>query len=78
MGSPAQDVESSGLQVVSEGGALIEAIDAALGAQPDVLAKIREGNVQAAGAVIGAVMKSMAGKADAARVRELALERAQA
>ena len=34
--------------------------------------------VQAAGAVIGAVMKAMKGQADAARVRELVLERAQA
>lgn len=75
-GTPAQVVESRGLQVVSDDGALIEAIDAALAAQPDVLEKIREGKVQAAGAVIGAVMKSMGGKADAARVRELVLERA--
>ena len=30
------------------------------------------------GAVIGAVMQAMQGKADAARVRELVLERAQA
>ena len=77
-GSPAEVVESRGLQVVSDDGALIAAIDAALAAQPDVLEKIREGKVQAAGAVIGAVMKSMGGKADAARVRELVLERAQA
>ncbi|WP_439564787.1 Asp-tRNA(Asn)/Glu-tRNA(Gln) amidotransferase subunit GatB [Microcella sp.] len=77
-GTPAEVVESRGLQVVSDDGALIEAIDAALAAQPDVLEKIREGKVQAAGAVIGAVMKSMGGKADAARVRELVLERAQA
>ncbi len=77
-GSPASVVESRGLQVVSDDGALIAAIDAALAAQPDVLEKIREGKVQAAGAVIGAVMKSMGGKADAARVRELVLERAQA
>jgi aspartyl-tRNA(Asn)/glutamyl-tRNA(Gln) amidotransferase subunit B len=34
--------------------------------------------VQAAGAVIGAVMKAMGGAADAGRVRELVLERAQA
>ena len=33
--------------------------------------------LQSAGAVIGAVMKAMHGKADAARVRELVLERAQ-
>lgn len=71
-------VASRGLEVVSDDGALIAAVDAALAQQPDVLEKIREGKVQAAGAVIGAVMKSMGGKADAARVRELVLERAQA
>jgi len=65
-----------GERVVSDDGALIAAIDEALAAQPDVLAKIRDGKVQAAGAVIGAVMKAMHGKADAARVRELVLERA--
>ena len=54
----------------------LAAIDEALAAQPDVLEKIRDGKVQAAGAVIGAVMKSMKGQADAARVRELVLERA--
>lgn len=37
---------------------------------------IRDGKIQAAGAVIGAVVKAMGGKADAARVRELVLERA--
>jgi aspartyl-tRNA(Asn)/glutamyl-tRNA(Gln) amidotransferase subunit B len=41
-----------------------------------VLEKIREGKLQAAGAVIGAVMKAMAGSADAARVRELVIQRA--
>ncbi|WP_309619223.1 Asp-tRNA(Asn)/Glu-tRNA(Gln) amidotransferase subunit GatB [Salinibacterium sp.] len=76
-GSPAGVVESRGLKVVSDDGALIAAIDEALAAQPDVLEKIREGKVQAAGAVIGAVMKAMKGTAAAARVRELVLERAQ-
>lgn len=77
-GSPREVVDKHGLAVVSDDGALIAAIDEALSAQPDVLEKIREGKVQAAGAVIGAVMKAMAGKADAARVRELVLERATA
>ena len=77
-GSPADVVDSRGLAVVSDDGALIAAIDTALAAQPDVLAKIRDGKVQAAGAVIGAVMKAMRGSADAARVRELVLERASA
>lgn len=76
-GSPSEVVESRGLKVVSDDTALLAAIDAALAAQPDVLEKIRDGKVQAAGAVIGAVMKAMSGQADAARVRELVLERAQ-
>jgi aspartyl-tRNA(Asn)/glutamyl-tRNA(Gln) amidotransferase subunit B len=76
-GTPADVVESRGLKVVSDDGALIAAIDEALASQPDVLAKIRDGKVQAAGAVIGAVMKAMKGQADAGRVRELVLERAQ-
>ncbi|MGI6877629.1 Asp-tRNA(Asn)/Glu-tRNA(Gln) amidotransferase subunit GatB [Microbacterium sp. gxy059] len=77
-GDPRQVVDARGLAVVSDDGALIAAIDEALAAQPDVLEKIRGGKVQAAGAIIGAVMKAMRGQADAARVRELILERAQA
>ncbi|MET0990089.1 MAG: Asp-tRNA(Asn)/Glu-tRNA(Gln) amidotransferase GatCAB subunit B, partial [Glaciihabitans sp.] len=77
-GAPHEVVEARGLKVVSDDGALIAAIDEALAAQPDVLAKIRDGKVQAAGAVIGAVMKAMRGSADAARVRELVLARATA
>ncbi|BDV30798.1 Asp-tRNA(Asn)/Glu-tRNA(Gln) amidotransferase subunit GatB [Microbacterium terricola] len=75
-GSPQEVVDARGLAVVSDDGALIAAIDDALAAQPDVMEKIRDGKVQAAGAVIGAVMKAMKGQADAARVRELILERA--
>jgi len=75
-GSPQEVVDSRGLAVVSDDGPLIAAIDDAFAAQPDVLAKIKDGKVQAAGAVIGAVMKAMKGQADAARVRELILERA--
>ncbi len=75
-GSPREVVDSRGLAVVSDDGALIAAVDEALAAQPDVLQKIRDGKVQAAGAIIGAVMKAMQGKADAGRVREIILERA--
>jgi aspartyl-tRNA(Asn)/glutamyl-tRNA(Gln) amidotransferase subunit B len=77
-GTPQEVVDKRGLAVVSDDGALIAAIDEALLSQPDVLAKIKDGKVQAAGAVIGAVMKAMKGQADAARVRELVLERAAA
>lgn len=75
-GTPQEVIDARGLAVVSDDGALIAAIDEALASQPDVMAKIRDGKVQAAGAVIGAVMKAMKGQADAARVRELILERA--
>ena len=77
-GEPEAVIEKRGLKVVTDEGALIAAIDQALASQPDVLEKIREGKVQAAGAVIGAVMQAMRGQADAARVRELVLERANA
>jgi aspartyl-tRNA(Asn)/glutamyl-tRNA(Gln) amidotransferase subunit B len=75
-GNPGEIVTAKGLEVVSDDGALMAAIDAALAKQPDVLEKIREGKVQAAGAVIGAVMQAMKGQADAGRVRELIIERA--
>jgi aspartyl-tRNA(Asn)/glutamyl-tRNA(Gln) amidotransferase subunit B len=75
-GSPSAIVAAKGLEVVSDDGALLAAIDEALAAQPDVIDAIREGRMQAAGAVIGAVMKAMKGQADAARVRELLIQRA--
>jgi len=72
-GSPAEVVAARGLRVVSDDGALSAAVDAAIAAQPEVAAKIRDGKAAAAGALIGAVMKAMRGQADAARVRELIL-----
>lgn len=77
-GTAQEIVDARGLAIVSDDGPLIEAVDAALAEQPDVLQKIRDGKVQAAGAIIGSVMKAMKGQADAARVRELVLERAAA
>jgi len=62
--------------VVSDDSVLLAAIDEALANDPDVMQKIQEGKVQAAGAVIGQVMKALGGQADAKRVRELILERA--
>lgn len=74
-GSPAEVVARRGLKVVSDEGALTAAVDEAIAANPDIVAKIRGGKVAAAGAIIGQVMKAMRGQADAARVRELLLER---
>jgi aspartyl-tRNA(Asn)/glutamyl-tRNA(Gln) amidotransferase subunit B len=76
-GTPDEVVAARGLAIVSDEGALGEAVDRAIGANPDVAEKIRAGKVAAAGALIGAVMKDMRGQADAARVRELILERLQ-
>ncbi|WP_062378944.1 Asp-tRNA(Asn)/Glu-tRNA(Gln) amidotransferase subunit GatB [Demequina pelophila] len=75
-GSPAEVVAARGLEVVSDDSALEKAVDDALAAQPDVLAKIQDGKVQAAGAIVGAVMKATRGQADAGRVREIILQRA--
>ena len=74
-GSPEQVVTARGLEIVSDDGALGAAVDRAIEANPAVADKIRAGKVAAAGALIGAVMKEMRGQADAARVRELVLER---
>ena len=74
-GDPEKVVEARGLAVVSDDGALSAAVDEAIAANPDVAKSIRAGRVKAAGALIGSVMKAMKGQADAARVRELILEK---
>ncbi|MCF4121826.1 Asp-tRNA(Asn)/Glu-tRNA(Gln) amidotransferase subunit GatB [Antribacter sp. KLBMP9083] len=74
-GDPEAVVVARGLEVVSDDGPLLEAIDAALAAQPDIVAKVKGGNLGPVGAIIGAVMKATRGQADASRVRELVLER---
>ena len=50
-------------------------VDEAIAANPEVAAKIRDGKIAAAGVLVGAVMKATRGQADAARVRELILQR---
>ncbi len=74
-GDPDQVVADRGLAVVSDEGALNAAVDAAIAANPDVAAKVRDGKVAAVGPLIGAVMRATGRQADAARVRELILAR---
>jgi aspartyl-tRNA(Asn)/glutamyl-tRNA(Gln) amidotransferase subunit B len=74
-GDPEQIIAARGLGVVSDAGALTAAIDAAIAANPEVAAKIRDGKVEAAGVLIGAVMKATKGQADAKTVRELIVAR---
>ena len=72
-GEPEQVMNDRGLAVVRDDSLIQAAIDEALQAHPDVADKIRGGKVQAAGAIVGAVMKATKGQADAARVRELVM-----
>jgi aspartyl-tRNA(Asn)/glutamyl-tRNA(Gln) amidotransferase subunit B len=74
-GSPAQVVEARHLAIVSDENALAAAVNEAIDSNPDIVDKIKSGKVQAAGALIGSVMKQMRGQADAARVREMILEK---
>ena len=61
------------LVVVRDDSKLQAAVDEALAANPDIAEKIRSGKVQAAGKIVGDVMKATRGQADPARVKELVI-----
>ncbi|MDY6050058.1 MAG: Asp-tRNA(Asn)/Glu-tRNA(Gln) amidotransferase subunit GatB [Corynebacterium sp.] len=64
-------VAARGLEVVRDDGAIEQAVDEALAANPDIVAKYKAGNTKVTGAIVGAVMKATKGKADARAVNEL-------
>jgi len=74
-----QDVDAvvaeRGLKVVSDSGALEQAADDAIAANPDIAEKVRGGKLPAVGALVGAVMKATRGQADAAAVKAILLQR---
>jgi aspartyl-tRNA(Asn)/glutamyl-tRNA(Gln) amidotransferase subunit B len=70
-GSPTEVMAVRGLEVVSDAGALEVAVADAIAAHPEIADKVRSGKVAAAGVLVGAVMKSTRGQADAKAVREL-------
>ena len=74
-GTPDEVVEKRGLKVVSDDGALGAAVDEAIAGNAAIADKIRGGKVAAVGALVGAVMKATRGQADAAKVKDLILER---
>ncbi|MDN5821491.1 MAG: Asp-tRNA(Asn)/Glu-tRNA(Gln) amidotransferase GatCAB subunit B, partial [Brachybacterium sp.] len=74
-GDPSAIVESEGLAVVSDDSVLTGAVDQAIADNPDVVAKIQGGKVQAIGALIGPIMKATRGQADAGRVREIIMDK---
>ena len=73
-GNPTDVINKRGLKVVSDDSQLMKAIEDAIAAQPETAERVRGGNIPAAGALIGAVMKATGGQADAAKVRELLLK----
>jgi aspartyl-tRNA(Asn)/glutamyl-tRNA(Gln) amidotransferase subunit B len=72
-GEPEQVMADRGLVVVRDDSLIQSAVEDALAANPDVAEKIRGGKVQAAGAIVGAVMKATKGQADAKQVRDAVL-----
>ncbi|MFC7491695.1 MULTISPECIES: Asp-tRNA(Asn)/Glu-tRNA(Gln) amidotransferase subunit GatB [unclassified Knoellia] len=73
-GSPKEVVDANGLQAVVIDDSVLEvAVDKVIEANLDVAQKVRDGKVQAAGALIGQVMKEMKGQADAGKAREIIL-----
>jgi aspartyl-tRNA(Asn)/glutamyl-tRNA(Gln) amidotransferase subunit B len=74
-GDPGEVVKSRGLAVLGESDELVTAVEGAIAGAPDVVAKVQGGKVQAIGALVGAVMKTTRGKADAATVKRMLEER---
>lgn len=72
-GTPTEVADARGLELVQDDDALEAAVDKVIEANADVAQKVRDGKVQAAGALIGQVMKEMRGQADAGKARELIL-----
>jgi aspartyl-tRNA(Asn)/glutamyl-tRNA(Gln) amidotransferase subunit B len=75
-GRPDQIVAARGLEAISDG--LEEAVDAAIGADPEAAEQVRSGNMKALGPLVGAVMKATQGRADGGEVRRLIMERVSA
>ncbi|MBO3746354.1 Asp-tRNA(Asn)/Glu-tRNA(Gln) amidotransferase subunit GatB [Streptosporangiaceae bacterium NEAU-GS5] len=74
-GGPDEVVASRGLQIVNDEGELSAIIDQVLADNADAADKVRAGKIAAVGALVGGVMKASRGKADAARARQLILEK---
>ena len=76
-GDPAAIVEREGLGAISadDGDGLATIVDAAIAADPDAAAKVKEGNMKAIGPLVGYVMRETKGRADGGEVTRLIRER---
>jgi aspartyl-tRNA(Asn)/glutamyl-tRNA(Gln) amidotransferase subunit B len=63
-------VTEHGFAQISDAGALAAVLDAVIGSNPAAVADYRAGKAQAAGFLVGQVMKATRGQANAARVQE--------
>jgi aspartyl-tRNA(Asn)/glutamyl-tRNA(Gln) amidotransferase subunit B len=76
-GHPAAIVEREGLGALraDDGDGLVTIVDAAIAADPDAAAKVKEGNMKAIGPLVGYVMRETKGRADGGEVTRLIRER---
>jgi aspartyl-tRNA(Asn)/glutamyl-tRNA(Gln) amidotransferase subunit B len=74
-GDPEQVVEAKGLGALGDDGAVTEAVDAAIAADPAAADQVRAGNQKAMGPLIAAVMRATKGRADGGEVRRILLDR---
>ena len=74
-GTPDEVVKKHGYEVVQDTGALEAAVDKALVDNPDIVEKLKSGNMKPMGAIIGAVMRATKGQADAKAVSGLVMKK---
>jgi aspartyl-tRNA(Asn)/glutamyl-tRNA(Gln) amidotransferase subunit B len=74
-GDPASIVEARGLAPIADSGELEAIVERAIEANQAAVEQIRNGKVQASGAIVGAVMKETKGRADGAEVNRLIREK---
>jgi aspartyl-tRNA(Asn)/glutamyl-tRNA(Gln) amidotransferase subunit B len=74
-GDPAAIVESKGLAPIADSGELEAIVERAIEANSKAVEQIRKGKAQAAGAIVGAVMRETKGRADGAEVNRLIKEK---
>jgi aspartyl-tRNA(Asn)/glutamyl-tRNA(Gln) amidotransferase subunit B len=74
-GDPEPIVEREGLAQMSDSGELEAIVEKAMADNPDAVAKVREGNGKAIGAIVGAVMRETKGRADGGEVNRLIQEK---
>jgi aspartyl-tRNA(Asn)/glutamyl-tRNA(Gln) amidotransferase subunit B len=73
-GDPRAIVEQEGLGAIGGGETLAPIVQQALDANPDVVEKLRDGNMKPIGVIVGVVMRETKGRADGGEVGRLIRE----